>query len=70
MVEIRQFKIPRQPRPRKRCLKTEFAFFRSLSRLLQLMHLLRQMQANSSSSERERKFGRRLCTSSIKVMLP
>ena len=30
-LDIREFKIPRRPRPRKRRLKSEFAFFQSLS---------------------------------------
>ena len=70
---VREVKIPRRRRPRKRRLKSEFAFFQSLLRLLS--NLLWQMQAtlfrpNSYepywSSERERNFSHRLFTSSIK----
>ena len=38
---IREFKIPRRRRPRKRRLKSEFAFFQSLSRLLQLIYFVK-----------------------------
>ena len=38
---VREFKIPRRRRPRKRRLKGEFAFFQSLSRLLQLIYIVK-----------------------------
>ena len=41
VVIIREFKIPRRWRPRKRCFKSEFAFFRSLSRSLQLIYFVK-----------------------------
>ena len=71
---IREFKIPRWRWPRKRYLKREFAFFQSLSQLLQLRFLVKCKQTlfetNSlelySSSEGETKFCRHLFTSSIK----
>ena len=37
----REFEIPRWRRPRKRRLKSEFAFFQSLSRLLQLIYFVK-----------------------------
>ena len=70
----RLFKIPRRRRPRKRRLKSEFAFFQSPSRILQLIYFVK-LQGNPFwaeflrtilSSERERKFSRRFLTSSIK----
>ena len=71
---IREFKIPRRRWPRKLCLKREFAFFQSLSQLLQLRFLVKCKQTlfetNSlelySSSEGQTKFCCRLFTSSIK----
>ena len=70
----REFKIPLQWWRRKRHLKREFVFFRSLSQLLQLSFFVKckltLSETNSlelySSSERETKFCRRLFTSSIK----
>ena len=41
LSDSRKFKIPRRRRPRKRGLKSEFAFFQSLSRLLQLIYLVK-----------------------------
>ena len=38
---IREFNIPRRRRPRKRPLKTEFAFFQSLSWLFQLAYFVK-----------------------------
>ena len=71
---IRDLKIPRQRRPQKPHIKSEFAFFQSLSRFLQLIYFVKCKRAlfeqNSyepySGSERERKFSCRLFTSSIK----
>ena len=75
-TQNREFKISRRWTPRKRrFLKlSKFAFFRSLSRLIQLIYFVKckrtLFEPNSkepcSSSERERKFSRRLFTSSIK----
>ena len=74
-TQNREFKISRRWAPRKRRLKLiKFAFFQSLSRLLQLIHFVKYnwtlFEPNSkepcSSSERKRKFSRRLFTSSIK----
>ena len=70
----RELKILRERRPRKRRLETEFAFFQSLSRLLQLINFVKckrtLFEPNSlepySNSERGRKFSRRLFTSPIK----
>ena len=70
----REFKIPRRRWPRKHRLKSEFAFFQSLSWLLELLYFVKSKrtlfepnsQESYSSSERERKFSRRLFTSSIK----
>ena len=67
--------MPRRQRPRERHLKSEFAFFQSLSRLLQLTYYVKckrtLFEPNSpeepySSIERERKFSRRLFSSPIK----
>ena len=66
--------VPRRPRPRKRQLKSGFAFVQSLSRLLQLNYYVEfkrtlfepNSQEPHSRIERERKFSRRLFTSSIK----
>ena len=38
---IRELKIPRRGPPRKRHLKSEFAFFQSLSRLLHLVYFVK-----------------------------
>ena len=73
-VTKKEFKIPKQWRPQKHCLKSEFAFLQSLSQLLQLIYFVKCKQTlfepNSqepySSSERERKFSHRLFMSSIK----
>ena len=71
----REFKISRRWAPRKRRLKLiKFAFFQSLSRLIQLIYFVKckrtLFEPNSkepcSSSEREGKFSRHLFTSSIK----
>ena len=37
----REFKIPRRGRPRKRRLKSEFAFFQSLPRLLHFIYFVK-----------------------------
>ena len=74
LSDSKEFKIPRQRRPRKRRLKSEFAFFHSLSWLLQLIYFVKckrtLFEPNSkelySSSDRERKFSRRLFTSHTK----
>ena len=76
MVQLnREFKISRRWTPRKRRLKlSKFAFFQSLSRLIQLICFVKckrtLFEPNSkepcSSSEREGKFSRHLFTSSIK----
>ena len=66
--------VPRRPRQRKRQLKSGFAFVQSLSRLLQLIYYVEfkrtlfepNSQEPHSRIERERKFSRRLFTSSIK----
>ena len=74
LSDSKEFKIPLQRRPRKRRLKSEFAFFHSLSWLLQPIYFVKckrtLFEPNSkelySSSERaERKFSLRLFTSSI-----
>ena len=70
----RELKILRERRPRKRRLESEFAFFQSLSRLLQLINFVKcgrtLFEPNSlkpySNSERGRKFSRSLFTSPIK----
>ena len=70
----RELKILRERRPRKRRLESEFAFFQSLSRLLQLINFVKckrtLFEPNSlepySNSERGRKFSCRLFTSPIK----
>ena len=70
----RELKILRERRPRKRRLESEFAFFQSLSRLLQLINFVKckrtLFEPNSlepySNSERGRKFSRPLFTSPIK----
>ena len=41
VVIIREFKISRRWRPRKRCFKSEFAFFRSLSRSPELIYFVK-----------------------------
>ena len=41
LLVSREFKIPRPRRPRKRRLKSEFAFFQSLYRLLQLIYFVK-----------------------------
>ena len=69
-----ELKILRERRPRKRRLESEFAFFQSLSRLLQLINFVKcgrtLFEPNSLkpylNSERGRKFSRRLFTSPIK----
>ena len=74
LLVSREFKIPRRRRPRKRRLKSEFAFFQSLYRLVQLIYFVKckrpLLEPNSyesyASSERERKFSRCLFRSSIK----
>ena len=66
--------VPLRPRPRKRQLKSGFAFVQFLSRLLQLIYHVEfrqtlfepHSQEPHSRIERERKFSRRLFTSSIK----
>ena len=71
---IREFKIPLRRRPRKRLLKSKFAFFISLSRLVQFAYFVKckrtLTEPNSkqpySSSDKERKFRRRLFTSPVK----
>ena len=70
----REFKIPRQRRPRKRRSKSDFGFFQSLLRLLQLNYFVKckrtllepNCKETYSSSERERLFSRRLVMSFIK----
>ena len=60
-------------RQRKRRLKSEFAFFQSSLRLLQVTYFVKckrtllklSSQEPHPSFERERKFRRRLCTSSV-----
>ena len=71
---IREFNIPRRRRPRKSPLKSELAFFQSLSWLFQLTYFAKckrtLLELNSQqpypSSESERKFGHRSFTSSTK----
>ena len=71
---IREFNIPRRRPPRKRPLKSELAFFQSLSWLFQLTYFAKckrtLLELNSQppypSSESERKFGHRSFTSSTK----
>ena len=46
----RLFKIPRRRRPRKRRLKSEFAFFQSPSRILQLIYFVK-LQGSSFWAE-------------------
>ena len=61
--ENREFKIPRRQGPRKSRLKSEFAFFQSLSRLLQLIYFVKckrtlfepNSQEPYSSSEKKKK---------------
>ena len=69
----RDLKFRGRRRRRKRRWKSEFAFFQSWSRLLQVTNFVKcrrtLLKLNSlepySSSEKERKFRRRLCTSSV-----
>ena len=73
---IRDLKIRGKRRQRKRCLKSEFAFFQSSSRFFQIIYLIKcrrtltLLELNSQepypSTERERKFRHYLFTSSIK----
>ena len=73
----RDLKIRGQRRQRKRCWKSKFAFFQSWSGLLQVTNFVKCRQTflklNSSepypSSERGRKFRKRLCTSSVHVVV-
>ena len=62
----RKFRIPRQRRARKRRSKSDFGFFQSLLRLLQLIYFELNSKETYSTSERERLFSRRLVMSFIK----
>ena len=63
----REFKIPRRRRPRKRHLKSEFAFFQSLSRLLQLIYFVKcKRTLFEPNSQGPHSSSRRLFASSIK----
>ena len=44
---MREFKIPRRLRPRKCCLKSEFAFFQSLLRLFQFPYFVKCKRTTS-----------------------
>ena len=71
----REFKIPRRRQLRKRRLKSEFAIFQPLSRLLKLVYFVKckrtlflsRIPKNHIQVQKERKFSRRLFTSLIKL---
>ena len=73
LFNVRDLKIRGRLRQRKRRWKSEFTFFQSSTRLLQVTNFVKcrrtLLRLNSyephPSSERERKFRRRLCTSSV-----
>ena len=75
MANNRNLKIRGRRRQRKSLCKSEFAFFQSSFQLLQVTNFVKRrwtlLKLNSyepyPSSEIERKFCRRLCTSSVKV---
>ena len=70
----REFKIPRQRRPRKRRSKSKFAFLQCLSQLFQLIYFVKckrtlfepNCKETYPASERDRLFSRRLVMSFIK----
>ena len=70
----REFKIPRQRRPRKRRSKSKFAFLQCLSQLFQLIYFVKckrtlfepNCKETYTASERDRLFSRRLVMSFIK----
>ena len=70
----REFKIPRQRRPRKRRSKSKFAFLQCLSQLFQLIYFVKckrtlfepNCKETFPASERDRLFSRRLVMSLIK----